>query len=148
MVDNFSPCHLLFNLLKMIHSSTTWIHSADPQSRPVAITIFSHAVRPSVWPYVQNIVKQNKHRVKIMTVTGGTVSLAERIIDDTHVLFFFIFNNSRQYWSKSFLKMSRCDFDKYDKNNCSSKTLPTPLLCICLIFFVPSSLLEALSHCF
>ena len=40
---------------------------------------------PSV-PTFQNLAKQNKFQVKILViVTGGTVDLAEGIIDDTHV---------------------------------------------------------------
>ena len=42
------------------------IHSTDPQTRPIVISISAHVVRPSV-------TKQNKRRVKIMITTGGTV---------------------------------------------------------------------------
>ena len=55
------------------------IHSADPQTRPVVIIIFAQI---SVCTF-QNIAKQTKRRVKIMNTTGGTVGLAEGIIDDT-----------------------------------------------------------------
>ena len=54
------------------------IHSADPQTRPVVIIIFTQI---SVRTF-QNIAKQNKRRVKIMITSDGTVGLAEWIIDD------------------------------------------------------------------
>ena len=59
------------------------IHEADPQSRPVVITIFTHVVRPYV-PTFQNLTKQNNFQVRIVIATGWTVGLAEWIIDDTH----------------------------------------------------------------
>ena len=34
------------------------IHSANPQSRPVVITVFAHAVRPSIRPHFSNLAKQ------------------------------------------------------------------------------------------
>ena len=37
-------------------------------------------------PTFQNIAKQNKHRVKVKIDIGGTVGLAEGIIDDTYLL--------------------------------------------------------------
>ena len=49
------------------------------------------SVRPSFRPSVptfQNLAKQNKVQARIVIATGGTVGLAEWIIDDTHVLFF------------------------------------------------------------
>ena len=57
------------------------IHSADPQSRPVVIIVFTHVVRPSV-PTFQNLAK---HKVQAKIVIA-TVGLAEWIIADTHVL--------------------------------------------------------------
>ena len=54
---------------------------ADPQSLLEVITIFAPFVRPSV-PTFQNIAKQSR----IVIATGGTVGLAEWIIDGTHVL--------------------------------------------------------------
>ena len=59
------------------------IHLADPHSRPIVIIIFAHV---SVHTSVKNIAKQKKQRVKIMIVSGGTVGLAEGIIDDTCVI--------------------------------------------------------------
>ena len=52
------------------------IHSADPQSRPVVITIFTHVVRLSVCqsvPTFQNLAKQNNFQVRIVIATGHTV---------------------------------------------------------------------------
>ena len=49
----------------------------DPRGRPtVVISVFTF----------QNLVKQNNFQVRIMIATGGTVFLAEWIIDDTHFL--------------------------------------------------------------
>ena len=42
-------------------------------------------VRLPAVPTFQNLAKQNKFQVRIMIATGGTVSLAEWIIHDTHV---------------------------------------------------------------
>ena len=53
------------------------------QSRPVVIIIFARVVRP----YFHNLTKQNNFQARIVIATGGTVSLAEWIIDGTHVLF-------------------------------------------------------------
>ena len=65
----------------MIHHSNwstqvVFIHSANPQSRPVVIIVFAHVVRSSVRPHFS---KQKK----TMFATGETVGLSERIIDDT-----------------------------------------------------------------
>ena len=74
--------------------SSFFIHSADPQILPVVIIIFAQiSVRTSMCPTFQNIAKQNKRCMKIMLNTGGTVGLAEWIIDDTdsscyHFFFF------------------------------------------------------------
>ena len=62
------------------------IHSADPQSRSVVITIFTHVVRPSV-PIFQNRAKHNKFQLEIVSATGGNVGLAKWIIDDTQAFF-------------------------------------------------------------
>ena len=51
------------------------IHQADPQSRPVVITIFARVVCPSI-PTFQNLAKQNNSQVRIVIDTGGTVGLA------------------------------------------------------------------------
>ena len=68
--------------LFFLHSLPSWwwwwynpflIHSANPQSWPVVITIFAHI---SLRPYK---LSQNKTKI----ATGGTVGLAEWIIDDT-----------------------------------------------------------------
>ena len=62
------------------------IHSDDPQSRPVGITVFSHVVRSYVRPSpLSNLTKQNKQ--KTIFATGETVGLAEWIIVKT----FFIY---------------------------------------------------------
>ena len=62
--------------------SVQLIHSADPQSRPVVITVFINVVRPSV-STLQNRAKQKHFQVKKVIAPGGTMGLAERIIDDT-----------------------------------------------------------------
>ena len=56
---------------------------ADPQSRPVVITIFRCVVCTSVRPHFS---KARKVQVKIMIATGMDVGLAEWIIDGTTVL--------------------------------------------------------------
>ena len=67
-----------------------FIRSADPQSRPVVIIVFTH-VRWYVRPTFQNLAKQNKFQAKtIVTSTGENVGLAEWIINDTcHLWFLF-----------------------------------------------------------
>ena len=66
------------------------IHSANTQSWPEAIPIFTNVVRSSVRPSVpafQNLARQdNTIQVKIMIATAGTVSLAKWIINDTRLL--------------------------------------------------------------
>ena len=51
------------------------MHSADPQSRQVMITVFTHVVLKYV-PTFQNLAKQTKFQVKIVIATGGTVGPA------------------------------------------------------------------------
>ena len=66
------------------------IHSANPQSRPVVIIVFTHIFRSSVRPYVptfQGLAKQNECQMKTMFITGETRGLAEWIIDDTCLVF-------------------------------------------------------------
>ena len=63
-----------------VTNSVELIHSADPQSLPLVINIFTH-VRPSI-PTFQTHAKQNHFQVRIVN-TGGIVGLAEGIIDDT-----------------------------------------------------------------
>ena len=67
------------------------IHEADPQSRPVVITIFTHNVCPYVRPvtYFQNLAKRNRFQM-IAIAIGGIVGLAEGIINDTHILLNFV----------------------------------------------------------
>ena len=65
--------------------NTLLIHEADPQSRPIVITIFERVVRPSVLTF-QNLAKQNNFQARIVMATDRTVGLAEWIIDGTHVL--------------------------------------------------------------
>ena len=57
-----------------------YIVLSDPRGRP---TLFSHvvSVHPSVHTF-QNLVKTKQIQVKILIATGGTVGLAEGIIDD------------------------------------------------------------------
>ena len=62
------------------------IHEPDPQSLPVVITIFARVVCPSVLTY-QNLIKQNKVQARIVIATGGTVGLAECIIDSILIYF-------------------------------------------------------------
>ena len=54
------------------------IHVANPQSRPVVITIFRRGC-PSI-PTFQILLKENNYQVTIVIATGGTVDLAEWII--------------------------------------------------------------------
>ena len=65
------------------------IHEADPESRPVVITI-SHVV--SFRPYVtfQDLAKQNKLQARIVIATGRTAGLAEWINDSTHCIVFHV----------------------------------------------------------
>ena len=67
----------------------------DPRGRPTVPAGSDHYFRtccPYIRHYVayvptfQNLAKQNKVQTKIVIATGGTVGLAEWIIDDTHVL--------------------------------------------------------------
>ena len=59
------------------------IHEADPKSLPVVVTIFTRGVCSFV-PTFQILANQNNVQV---SATGGTVGLAEWIIDGTHFLF-------------------------------------------------------------
>ena len=43
-------------------------------------------------PNFQNLAKQNKFQVKTMFTIGQTVGLAEWIIDDTYLVYFFVPN--------------------------------------------------------
>ena len=67
----------------MLYVHLLLIHSADPQSPPLGIIVFSHVVRQFVT--FQNLAKQNK--VKTMFATGEIVGLAKWIIDDTCLVF-------------------------------------------------------------
>ena len=66
------------------------IHEADPQSRPVVIIIFARGVCTSVRPHILNFANQSNFQAKIVIATGGTIGLAEWIIDGTHVLLRFL----------------------------------------------------------
>ena len=55
-------------------------------------------------PTFQNPAKQNKFHVRVVTATGGTVGLAEWIIDGTHVLFQFFYQ--KVYTLSSFFSSS------------------------------------------
>ena len=59
------------------------IHSADPQSRPEVITIFTHVVSALFK------IEQNDFQVRIVVATGGIVCLAEGIIDETCLVCFY-----------------------------------------------------------
>ena len=80
----------------MFYSISILIHSAASKSRPVAIIVFTHVVRPSVCPSVrpsvptfQNVEKLNKFQVKTMFTTGEIVGMVEWIIDDTCLVIYF-----------------------------------------------------------
>ena len=61
------------------------IHLANPKSWPVGIIVFEHVVRPST------LFKSSKTKQqKTMFATGVTVGLAEWIIDDNCLVFFFL----------------------------------------------------------
>ena len=67
----------------------------DPRGRPTVMAGSDHFFR--TWclsvltsvPTFQNFAKRNNFQVRIVIATGGTVGLAEWIIDDSYVLFFF-----------------------------------------------------------
>ena len=63
------------------------IHEANPQSRPVVITIFACVVCTSVIPSVSTF--QYEVQARIVIATGVNVGLAEWIIDSTRVLCIF-----------------------------------------------------------
>ena len=71
-------------ILNFTKQASILIHSANPQSRPVAIIVSGHVST------FQNIAKQNKLQMKIIIATGGTVGPAEGIIDDTCLVILFI----------------------------------------------------------
>ena len=78
--------------IKMLYYYLRLIHSANPQSRPVVISVFTHVIRPSVStsvPTFKNLAKQNKFQLKTMFTTGDIVDLAKWIIDDTLSYLFF-----------------------------------------------------------
>ena len=59
------------------------IHKADPESRPVVITIFK-----ILSCYFSNSSKTKQSQVKIVTATGGTVGLTEWIMNNTSLVTF------------------------------------------------------------
>ena len=61
------------------------IHEAESQLRPGVITIFTCGVCTSVLRLRDSkyLAKQSKFQVRILIATGGTVGLAEWIIDYT-----------------------------------------------------------------
>ena len=77
------------------------IHKADPKSRLVVISNFTHVRPSSVLMYIntfQNLTKQ--HNVQV--INSGTVGLTEWIIDDTCLVFFAArLSNTRRYRSLS-----------------------------------------------
>ena len=66
-----------------------WKRQFDPLGQATGPVGSDHYFRTDFRPYVtfQNLAKQNKCRVKIMITIGGTVGLAEGIIDDTCLVF-------------------------------------------------------------
>ena len=73
------------------------IHQADPQSWPEMITIFTHSVCTSVNPSICRSIlkisrKTKKIQVRVVIDTGGTMGLAEEIIDDTYVFNLSLFS--------------------------------------------------------
>ena len=73
----------------------------DPRGRPTVTAGNDHYfrtcclyVRPSVRPSPLLKISQNKTKVqaKLVFVIGGTVGLAEWIIEDTHVLLLLLFS--------------------------------------------------------
>ena len=74
------------------------IHETDPQLRPASITIFPRVVCPSVRPSPLFKTSQtNIFQARIMIATGGTVGLAEWIIDGIHVLYSVISTRNAGY---------------------------------------------------
>ena len=63
----------------------------DTQSRPEMITIFTHVVRP-YFPTFQ--YDTNSCQVKIVIATGGTVSIAKWIVNDSSVLLCLLVGHS------------------------------------------------------
>ena len=57
----------------------------DPRGQP---TVTAGSDRPSV-PTFQTLTKQNNFQVTIVITHGGTMGLAERIIDDTDLMFIY-----------------------------------------------------------
>ena len=65
------------------------IHSAEPQSRPIVISVFAHVVRFYVRPQFSKSRKNITNFKRKQFTTGETVGLAKWIIDDTCLVFFF-----------------------------------------------------------
>ena len=65
------------------------IHLANPQPRPLVITVFAHVVRTYVRAHFSNLANKKQHK---MVATGETVGLAEWIVDDTCLVVFHIGN--------------------------------------------------------
>ena len=79
--------HICLGIFKIISSFRGWPLWLS-LVLPLVITMFPRGVRPFVRPSVsQNLAKQNNSQVRIVISTGGTVGLAEWIIDGTYVLF-------------------------------------------------------------
>ena len=80
------------------------------------ITIFARVV---CFQTFQNFTKQNKVQTRIVIATGGTVSLAEWIIDDT--LVFFVLTYRASVWF-----LSRVPPHVYDQHVLSLERLLLP----------------------
>ena len=65
------------------------INEAEPQSRPVVLTVFTHIVHPSTL-FKTNIVYSEKN---VHYTTGETVGLAEWIIDYICLVSYFLVTN-------------------------------------------------------
>ena len=63
------------------------IHSANPQPRPVGIIVFAHVVYPYVRPHFSKSSKTKQ--AKTTFATGMTVGLAEWIIDDICLVYYY-----------------------------------------------------------
>ena len=85
--ENIAYVHIVFYIQQDLQN----VNFIDPRGRPTVTVGSDHCFctrRPSVRPHFS---KQNKFQVKTMFATGETVGLAEWIIDDTFLVYFYIF---------------------------------------------------------
>ena len=114
----------LLEIAGRIAISKELIHLANPQSRPVVITIFARSVWTFVRPTFQNFAKQNNFQGRI--VTGTTVGLAEWIIDDP--LFCLTLFSSSTWWGLSrLIRMLPTHSNLPSKNSISSSKVVVSL---------------------